>query len=160
MEHTNYKLIKQSYSRYILDQATFIITSLFGSKPSQKKSIGRYLRHILHRSNTNSSTFFISLYYLCELKKKINMDPVLIQNSFCEKNLFLVCLILASKIDKDHSPKNVEWAHLSGLELTVVNKLEYFILCTLDYNLHIKKKDYDAWSSLLHCPLDLSLIFT
>lgn len=54
--------------------------------------------------------------------------------------MVLSCFVLAAKIIDDESPSNLTFSYIGGLQLDEINKLEGAFVKTIDFELHISRK--------------------
>lgn len=88
------------------------------------------------------ATVISALVYMQKLEAKFKGSRIDTSAVSCQQ-LYMVCLIIASKFVSDMPFTNQQWAEVAGLTLTHVNELERSALSALDWYLAVDVKDYD-----------------
>eukprot|EP01134_Creolimax_fragrantissima_P000836 CFRG0836T1 len=66
------------------------------------------------------------------------------RKEWCTSCVSLACLILANKFIQDSAYANKSWSEWSEVPLKHINRMEEEVLICMDFNLHIRKEEFDT----------------
>ena len=110
---------------------------LFDSPPLA--NVEEYLTMIMRRQNCSPSCAVVALVYLERLKDKI---PQACVNSHNIRLLLITATMMAAKFVEDDVYDNKDWAALAGISLCDLNRLELFMLATLEWRMAVSHAEF------------------
>ena len=127
------------YAAYLIDVSLTLLSCLNAQATKLE------VREILRQSRAAYSTLLVALLYLLRLKQ--NIKEV---NECLDGRLLLTTVILvASKYLLDGVILNTNWCAVAGTELGVLNRMEMWVLETLDYRVNVRQEVFHGWVEYL-----------
>ncbi|KAG2237654.1 hypothetical protein BDF21DRAFT_378191 [Thamnidium elegans] len=114
----------------------------YTASPAFKK----FCYQVLTATQLQESAVYLSLKYIAIL---LQSNPSIEGAEGSEYRLFIVALMLANKFLDDNTFTNKTWSDVSGMKVRDLNIMEAEFLEALEYNLFVRKDDYDNWKHLL-----------
>ncbi|KAI9337086.1 hypothetical protein BD770DRAFT_401374 [Pilaira anomala] len=114
----------------------------YTASPAFKK----FCYQVLTATQLQESAVYLSLKYIAIL---LQSNPSIEGAEGSEYRLFIVALMLANKFLDDNTFTNKTWSDVSGMKVRDLNIMEAEFLEALEYNLFVRKDDYDNWKGLL-----------
>jgi len=112
---------------------------IFDSPPMA--NVGEYLAMITRRQNCSPCCAVVALVYIERLKEKI---PQACVNSHNIRLLLLTAMMIATKFVEDEVYTNRDWAAITGTPLCDLNRLELFMLATLEWRMAVSHAEFFA----------------
>lgn len=101
-----------------------------------------YVKRIVKYGGCSPCCFAVGILYLERLKRRQN-KLCLTSNNF--QRLFLIAVMEAAKYLDDFYYSNKHWAEVGGISTREINALELEFLFRLNFNLSVKRQDYDSF---------------
>mmetsp|Transcript_1634 Transcript_1634/g.3709 ORF Transcript_1634/g.3709 Transcript_1634/m.3709 type:complete len:205 (+) Transcript_1634:138-752(+) len=120
--------------------------TLFHGQNPPGVSVRAYLERVQDFSGASSCCFVLACYYLETLR---GIDISYKINSYNFHRLILSSIMVAAKFVDDFYFSNNYWAKVGGIPNDELNGLELEFLFLTNFNLHVKRDDYDAFASEL-----------
>ena len=108
-------------------------------------SIGDFIYRILYYSKIEDSTLISALIYLDRYCKKQKF--ILTENNI--HRLFFTCIIVAIKFLEDKYFTNNFYSKICGVNIKILNKMEYEFVCGINFDLYIDRDFYYMYENLL-----------
>jgi hypothetical protein len=94
---------------------------------------------IMRRQNCSPSCAVVALVYIERLKDKI---PQACVNSHNIRLLLITATMMATKFIEDDVYDNKDWAAIAGISLCDLNRLELFMLATLEWRMAVSHAEF------------------
>ena len=118
----------------------------FNSKDFLYLSLKDYLIYIQEFNDIENYIFIASIIYL---ERFCNSTSVILTEYNIHKLLF-TSILLSIKNYEDFYNDNFYYSKIIGLQNSELNKLEYYFISSLDFNLFIKKSEFEKFKKYLH----------
>jgi hypothetical protein len=116
--------------------------------PYSHRYMRSYIYKVLSRTKTSFCTFKVALFYLLLIKECIQTS-FHEQSLYCNRQMFLTVLILASKYLQDTSYSANSWSKMSGVPVEEINANERVVLQAVDWKIHMPKSKFNRWEIIL-----------
>ena len=101
-----------------------------------------YIKRMLKYGGCSPCCVVVALIYIQRLKQRHIAVSITSRNI---QRLLLVAVLLATKYLDDQSYTNEHWAEIGGISNKELNHLELLLLVQLQFSLHVKREEYDAY---------------
>jgi hypothetical protein len=120
--------------------------ALFFSPYRQKSfTLNYYCRRLFEYTCCSKSCFVVAVLYIVRLAELVRVFEL---NHFNVHRLICTAVVLAAKFMDDVSYSNVHYAKVGGIQTPdEMNRLECFMLKSLDYRLFVSKENYEEIES-------------
>jgi hypothetical protein len=129
----------------VLPSAPEALAAEFTSLEKPQVPLQQLVRRVHRATKCSAECFPIALALLDRYYRSTNER---IDKSSAPR-LFLVSLLVATKLRDDRFFRNSVWADASGVPLAVLNSLEVKFLCALRYNLFVSVSDYLTFEGII-----------
>jgi hypothetical protein len=102
-------------------------------------NVDEYLAMMMRRQNCSPSCAIVALVYIKRLKDRI---PQACVNSHNIRLLLLTAMMMAAKFTEDDVFNNKDWAAAAGISFYEVNRLELFMLATLEWRMSVSHAEF------------------
>lgn len=133
--------LKKNFKHLLKKQKNII----FNLKQIPKISVGDFIYRITYYSKIEDSTLISGLILLDRYCKK----QKIILTIFNVHRLISISIIVAIKLLEDKYFTNKHYSKICGIDLSLLNQLEYEFICGLNFNLYIEKNFYYKYQNLL-----------
>lgn len=133
--------LKKNFKHLLKKQKNII----FNLKQIPKISVGDFIYRITYYSKIEDSTLISGLILLDRYCKK----QKIILTIFNVHRLISISIIVAIKLLEDKYFTNKYYSKICGIDLSLLNQLEYEFICGLNFNLYIEKNFYYKYQNLL-----------
>ena len=133
--------LKKNYKEILKKQKNLI----FNAKELPKISLGDFIYRITYYSKMDDASLISALIILDRFCKK----QKIILTEFNIHRLLFVSVLIAIKSYEDKYFTNTFYAKICGIKTSVLNKLEYEFICSLDFKIYIEKSLYNKYQDLL-----------
>mmetsp|Transcript_54568 Transcript_54568/g.111357 ORF Transcript_54568/g.111357 Transcript_54568/m.111357 type:complete len:208 (-) Transcript_54568:38-661(-) len=116
--------------------------TVFHGQNSPGVSVRAYLERINCFSGCSSCCFVLGALYLEQLR---GLDSAYKLNSYNFHRLCLTAIMVAAKFVDDFYFSNNYWAKVGGIPNDELNGLELEFLFLVNFNMHVKREDYDLF---------------
>ncbi len=133
--------LKKNYKELLKKQKKLI----FNAKDLPKISLGDFIYRIVYYSKMEDATLISAIIILDRFCKK----QKIILTEFNVHRLLFVSVLIAIKSYEDKYFTNTFYAKICGIQTSVLNKLEYEFICSLDFQIYLDKNVYKKYQDLL-----------
>ena len=133
--------LKKNYKELLKKQKKLI----FNAKDLPKISLGDFIYRIVCYSKIEDATLISAIIILDRFCKK----QKIILTEFNIHRLLFVSVLIAIKSYEDKYFTNTFYAKICGIKTSVLNKLEYEFICSLDFQIYLDKNVYKKYQDLL-----------
>ncbi len=133
--------LKKNFKHLLKKQKNII----FNLKQIPKISVGDFIYRITYYSKIEDSTLISGLILLDRYCKK----QKILLTIFNVHRLISISIIVAIKLLEDKYFTNKYYSKICGIDLSLLNQLEYEFICGLNFNLYIEKNFYYKYQNLL-----------
>eukprot|EP01134_Creolimax_fragrantissima_P002499 CFRG2499T1 len=134
-----WSIVSGSLLDFIADQVVKLWEPVYS--PSTVDKTRRFVAYVVKEMDVCETALLASLVYMLRLKQKFVEKDLSTQN--CSRQLFVVCLLTATKYLYDIPNTNVQWATASELNLSHINCMELELLDALSFNVSISDLQLD-----------------
>lgn len=133
--------LKKNYKEILKKQKNLI----FNAKELPKISLGDFIYRITYYLKMDDASLISALIILDRFCKK----QKIILTEFNIHRLLFVSVLIAIKSYEDKYFTNTFYAKICGIKTSVLNKLEYEFICSLDFQIYLDKNVYKKYQDLL-----------
>lgn len=127
-----------------IDMARSVLNS--NSLPSQ--DFRKFTSQVLTSTRLPSSTILLGMLYLSKRMVTVSKKRTWGDSAREMRSLLIVALVLGSKFLDDNTFQNRSWSEVSNIPVQEINRLEFYWLADIKWDLHIDQEDPDglkAW---------------
>ena len=118
----------------------------FNTKDFLYLSLKDFLLYLQEFIDVENYIFIASIIYL---ERFCNSTSIILTEYNIHKLLF-ISVLLSAKNFEDFYHDNFYYSKIIGLQNSEINKLEYYFISRLDFNLFIKKPEFEKFSKYLN----------
>lgn len=135
---------RSTFNELLVDEiALFLTLNMKNTAKDDFKSIRRFLKELLRRSQCNRRCALLAAAYVERIYQNTG-DEDLEDFAKCIRKVYLSCLIISNKFLNDRTLSLRTWRLVSGLMPAEMSTRERWCLGKLDYHLYIKDTElYD-----------------
>ncbi|KAK8948149.1 Cyclin-U4-1 [Platanthera guangdongensis] len=140
-----------------VSEAAKMGATIFSGEDKVEIPIEFYLHKILVNTYCSPSSYVVAFIYL---DRFFNRHPSVLLNSFNVHRLVVTAILTAVKFSDEYNDTNAYYAKVAEISVSEMNELEVCFLFGVQFDLHVRVDEYDAYCSFLESQIESMILDT